>query len=226
MRQPNRGVSAARNTAIRAATGKYILPVDSDNKIRQTYLTDAVQLLDADTSVGVVYGDAEFCGDKSGRWEVEKFSLPQLIRRNYIDSCAVYRKELWEQLEGYDERMPFFGWEDWDFWLRAALKGWRFVHLPKVAFDYRVRSGSLLRQADQHSAIIDEYMFSKMEFATIAPLRADLHRLWIIEQSLEYRLAKGLLRPVRFALARLRRRRKQEKVNSVREPAISSTVQK
>ena len=206
MRQPNRGVSAARNAGIRSATGRYILPVDSDNRIRRPYLVDAVRLLDADKSVGVVYGDAEYCGDRRGRWRVDEFSLVRLIIHNYIDSCALFRREMWDELGGYDERMPYFGWEDWDLWLRAALKGWRFVHLPKVAFDYRVRSGSLLQQAKRHAAAIDEYMFSKTEFATIAPLRAELHRLWIVEQSMEYRLTKRLLSPIRRVWARLHNR--------------------
>ena len=36
--QPNAGVSAARNHAIREAKGKYILPVDADDKIGATYI--------------------------------------------------------------------------------------------------------------------------------------------------------------------------------------------
>ncbi len=225
MRQPNRGVSAARNAGIRSATGRYILPVDSDNRIREPYLADAVRLLDADKSVGVVYGDAEYCGDRRGRWRVDEFSLARLILHNYIDSCALFRREMWDELGGYDERMPYFGWEDWDLWLRAALRGWRFVHLPEVAFDYRVRPGSLLQQANQRAGAIDAYMFSKAEFASIAPLRSELHRLWIVEQSMEYRLGRRLLSPIRRVLARFHREASPRVVDSVRKPA-APTVQK
>ena len=37
----NRGLGAARDAAIRCTTSKFILPVDSDNCIRKTYLSDA-----------------------------------------------------------------------------------------------------------------------------------------------------------------------------------------
>ena len=40
----NQGVIAARNRAIEAAQGKYILPLDADDKIGNTYLEEAVQL--------------------------------------------------------------------------------------------------------------------------------------------------------------------------------------
>ena len=41
--QENKGVSAARNTAIRAAKGTYILPVDADDKIADTLIEKAVK---------------------------------------------------------------------------------------------------------------------------------------------------------------------------------------
>src|SRR4051812_38389489 len=47
IRQSNQGVSAARNHGIRVASGEYILPVDSDNRIRDLYLRDGVRLLDS-----------------------------------------------------------------------------------------------------------------------------------------------------------------------------------
>ena len=55
MRQPNRGVGAARNAGIALATGEFILPVDSDNRIRRTYLAEGPTLLHRDQSVGVAY---------------------------------------------------------------------------------------------------------------------------------------------------------------------------
>jgi len=43
--QPNRGVSAARNTGIRLAKGEFILPLDSDNRLGDVYLNEGVSLL-------------------------------------------------------------------------------------------------------------------------------------------------------------------------------------
>ena len=145
--QPNRGVGAARNTGIQLAKGEFILPLDSDNRLRDVYLNEGVSLLKRNPSVGVVYADAEFFGERSGRWYVPDFNLLSLIRMNFIDACALYRKRLWKEVGGYDEQMPWMGVEDWDFWLRLAFHGGTFVHLPKIGFDYRVRSDSMIVKA-------------------------------------------------------------------------------
>ena len=68
--QPNRGPGAARNTGIRLAKGEFILPLDSDNRLRNVYLNEGVSLLRRNSSVGVVYADAEYFGERSGRWYV------------------------------------------------------------------------------------------------------------------------------------------------------------
>ena len=107
--QPNRGPGAARNTGIRLAKGEFILPLDSDNRLRDVYLDEGVSLLKANPSVGVIYADAEYFGDRSGRWHVPDFNLLSLIRMNFIDTCALYRKRLWEEVGGYDEQMILHG---------------------------------------------------------------------------------------------------------------------
>src|SRR5437660_6271468 len=93
--QPNRGVGAARNAGIRLAKGEFILPLDSDNRLRDIYLNEGVSLLENNPSVGVIYTDAEYFGEKTGRWHVPEFNLLSLIRENFIDACALYRKKLW-----------------------------------------------------------------------------------------------------------------------------------
>jgi glycosyltransferase involved in cell wall biosynthesis len=140
--QPNGGPGAARNTGIRLAKGEFILPLDSDNRLRDVYLNEGVSLLKGNAAIGVVYADAEYFGDRSGRWDVAEFDLSSLIRMNFIDACALYRRGLWEDLGGYDEKI--IGVEDWDLWLRIAARGVAFVHLSQIGFDYRVRKDSLM----------------------------------------------------------------------------------
>lgn len=151
MRQPNRGLAAARNVGIRAAHGAFILPLDADNRIGPDYLRAAIARLDADPQAGVVYGDALWFGEKSGRWTMGEFDAERLFCGNFIDACAVFRKTVWDELGGYDEAMPVQGWEDWDFWLRVVRTGhWTFVYCPDVHFQYRVHAASM--QARLHDA--------------------------------------------------------------------------
>jgi glycosyltransferase involved in cell wall biosynthesis len=145
--QPNRGPGAARNTGIQLAKGEFILPLDSDNRLREVYLNEGVSLLKKNRRVGVIYADAEYFGERSGRWYVPDFNLLSLIRMNFIDNCALYRRKLWEELGGYDDKKFLMGVEDWDFWLRLADHGTTFVHLDRIGFDYRVRKDSLIVKA-------------------------------------------------------------------------------
>ena len=220
--QPNRGLGAARNAGIRLANGDFILPLDSDNRVRDAYLNEAASLLKDNPSLDVIYADAEYFGDSSGRWQIPEFDLLSLIRMNFIDACAVYRKSLWEKVGGYDEHMPSMGWEDWDFWLRVAAHGGTFFHLPKIGFDYRVRSESMIvktigydyrmqREASNVVRIsprleeIVNYIFGKPELGCYKLLRETDEEvrhlrggIRTIQNSPSYRLGHGLLAPARL----------------------------
>jgi glycosyltransferase involved in cell wall biosynthesis len=197
--QANRGLSAARNAGIKAARGAYILPLDSDNRIRPDYISEGVRVLKSNPRVGVVYGDSEYFGDKTGINHVPLFSLGRLIQGNFIDACALYRRTVWEDVGGYDEDMRL-GWEDWEFWLRIALKNWGFFHIDGVLFDYRVRGGSLVSTTIQHGGQICDHIFSKEELKNANAVRhrqLEIARLLSLERSPDYRLGHAVLNPLR-----------------------------
>jgi len=143
--QVNQGLGRTRNNGIRAAKGDYILPLDSDNRIRPEYIYESIKILDAHPEIAMVYGDAEFFGDKSKRHVVGEFNLQNMMVENQIDACAVYRKSVWEAVGGYDEKMPIMGYEDWDMWMNMTFKHYKFHYVPEILFDYRVLGNSMLR---------------------------------------------------------------------------------
>jgi glycosyltransferase involved in cell wall biosynthesis len=210
--QPNRGLGAARNAGIRRAKGEFILPLSSDNRLRDAYLNEGVSLLKNNTRLGVVYADAEYFGERTGRWHAQEFNLLSMIRGNFIDACALFRKKLWEEVGGYDEQMPWTGWEEWDFWLRVAYRQGTFVHLPKVGFDHRVGSESVRPLADEHPLDLFNYIFGKPEMACYRLIREMDEQAQILRtriKSMEdlvrdvkglrsYRLGRGLLAPARL----------------------------
>ena len=144
--QENGGPSAARNTGIGLARGRYILPLDNDNRIRGGFIQQAMEILDSSLDVGVVYGDRIDFGVHHKEHDIPDFDLLELLTHNFIDVCAVLRKQVWVDCGGFDADFPPV--EDWEFWIHAAKLGWGFQHIPQVAFDYRVRPESLVKAID------------------------------------------------------------------------------
>jgi len=76
IRTENRGVVSARNTVISHARGKYILPLDADDRIGSEYLEKAVKILDDNPDTGIVYCEVEFFGERQGKWEYLPTDFP------------------------------------------------------------------------------------------------------------------------------------------------------
>ena len=64
--QSNQGLGAARNTGIKKASGEFIWPLDSDNKLCPDFVQQALSFFQQAPSIGVVYGDALLFGERSG----------------------------------------------------------------------------------------------------------------------------------------------------------------
>jgi glycosyltransferase involved in cell wall biosynthesis len=161
VRQENKGLAAARNAGILNSQGEYILPLDADNRLRAGYIEHGIKTLDSNPHVGIVYGDGEYFGIRTGRWDVGPFNRHRLLQWNYIDSCAVYRRSVWEQNNGYDGTMPVQGLEDWDFWLGALERGWQFAYVPEVLFDYRIAKESMITRTHGFEKQVEEFIARK-----------------------------------------------------------------
>lgn len=143
--QQNAGLATARNNGIKLAKGNYILPLDADNKIRPEYISKGAKLLDTNPEIDIIYGDAEKFGAETGIMEQGEYNLQRLMLGNYIDACALFRRSVWEANDGYDKNMPYAGIEDWDLWLNASFKGFKFHYIDEILFDYRVLPNSMIK---------------------------------------------------------------------------------
>ncbi len=133
---PNSGPSFARNTGIQKAQGQLILPLDADDALAPTYIEEAVQVFRNNDDAGIVYCDAEFFGDQTGKWELPPYNFPDILLDNYIFASAVFRKDDWSRVGGYNVNMKH-GWEDHDFWLSIVELKRTIIRIPKTLFRYR-----------------------------------------------------------------------------------------
>jgi glycosyltransferase involved in cell wall biosynthesis len=142
--QENKGLSNSRNIAIEKAKADYILALDADNIVMPEYYRKAIQILDENPATGVVYSNPLFFGVRNEPIYLEDFNFPKVLHANYIDACAIYRKEAWVQAGGYDVNMPVQGYEDWELWITIAKNGWKFHHLEEFLFKYRTKEVSMI----------------------------------------------------------------------------------
>ncbi len=138
--QENQGVSVARNNAIRTAKGKYILPVDADDTIANTFIQKAVEVIEKRNDIRVVGCRCWMFGAVDKEWKLPEFSHSLLARKNMIPTTALYRKADWERCGGYCEEEIYR--EDWDFWLSMMELGGTFYKLDEILFNYRISTGS------------------------------------------------------------------------------------
>jgi glycosyltransferase involved in cell wall biosynthesis len=148
IRTENQGLSAARNNGIREATGQYILPLDADDKIGPGYLEDAVRILDRHSDIGIVYCEAAYFGIRDGRWPLPDYSPDQLLLQNVLFCSALFRREDWEKVGGYNINMVY-GWEDWDFWLSLIRLNLKVYKIPKSHFFYRIKEISMVTSMNE-----------------------------------------------------------------------------
>ncbi|CAN5507059.1 glycosyltransferase family A protein [soil metagenome] len=145
IKQHNMGLANARNTGIAVAKGNYILPLDADNKITPAYINKGLPFLISGTS-DIVYGKPYFFGDvsKGRKFKSKPFNIYHLLEQNFIDACAIYRKEVWIKNNGYDNNKFIKVFEDWEFWINAWSNDFKFHFIDEQLFYYRMTGSSMM----------------------------------------------------------------------------------
>jgi GT2 family glycosyltransferase len=149
LEQPNAGPGPARNAALRAARGRLIAFLDSDDEWDETFLSEHVAILDARPDVDVLIGNARNRGgprhgeparpvDDSG----QPITLATMLgdeRALFI--MTVFRRAVTDAIGGFDEAL--FTNEEYEMWIRASLAGFTFARHPKPLGWYTCRPDSL-----------------------------------------------------------------------------------
>lgn len=138
-----KGLSAARNDGIREASGKYILPLDSDDIIAPTFVEKCVQKFKENDNLTLVRTQIELFGKKSGTIVFAPYSLPTLLARNLMVATSMFKKEDWEKVGGYDTALNTC-FEDWEFWINLLKDGGAVETVDEPLFKYRIRKRSMM----------------------------------------------------------------------------------
>jgi glycosyltransferase involved in cell wall biosynthesis len=176
VRQENGGRSAARNTAVREAYGRFVSFLDSDDRWLPDKLERELPALE-DLGVGLVHGHVDLIGPDGEPLPDETAHHHELFSRahrngvtyaGYAFDCRCFssaitvRKQAVDEVGYYD---PALLLDDYDLYLRLAL-AWRIVFLegPAVAL-YRHHPGQMttyeltmgqIQTAEKHLRLLDE----------------------------------------------------------------------
>jgi len=147
--QANLGPSAARNTGIRAARGRYCAFLDADDLMHPNRIAAQVALLDHDTALALVHTDLVTFDDNGVIHSTRRaFSDPcgghvldRLLLDNFITTSTVMaHTDRLLEAGLFDERRRLS--EDFDLWLRVSER-WPIGFIERPLTRYRRTPGSL-----------------------------------------------------------------------------------
>ena len=126
IKQKNAGPGPARTAGAKVANGKYLLPLDSDDTLLPYCLQRIKTHLSENPEIDFLFADYEVHGDDSKKIRFGPYEPSEFSFRNTLPNSSIQRKELYLQAGG-QQHFPFYGYEEWDYYLRMIkLK-------PKVA---------------------------------------------------------------------------------------------
>ena len=138
LHQPNRGVSAARNVAIEAATGEWVLCIDADDTVEPDWIANLLK--HAADDVDWVRADAQYCFQGIGRASDRTYRT--FLRDGWCVLSLVRRALVGETR--FREGMRFK--EDVVFFTELALKRPRIAWVKEKGYHYRPRAGSAIQR--------------------------------------------------------------------------------
>ena len=140
----NMGLSAVRNKLMQLAKTEYVAWADSDDISLPNRLEKQKNYLDKHPEVSYVGSWYELFPKHYVRKLPEKVYIIDMLRANITcESSAMYRRKDLENLF-YDTSLIVA--EDYDFWVRALLKGLQLINLQEVLLKCRQHSDNISRK--------------------------------------------------------------------------------
>ncbi len=163
--QTNSGTAAARNAGVRAAHATWLCMLDADDLLLPGFLERMRAFRDADPDYDI-YSPATTMLLRDGRqvplhrgasWSrVHSVSVTDQMWDSRIAQVSLMRREVFDRVGGY---RPVYA-EDYDFWLRALVRGARQLYDPEPLWVYRRQAGSkttaLVHEAESILAILTD----------------------------------------------------------------------
>lgn len=146
--QENRGLSAARNTGIRATKGEYIGLLDADDLYEPNFLETLMTIVRVNPDIDGIYCGYQFVDQQNKRLsqvEARLFPTAQLhdvlLDGNFfVPESMLLHRRCYTQAGAFDEKLR--ACEDWDMWLRITSQ-YKIMGTATVLTRHRVLADSM-----------------------------------------------------------------------------------
>jgi GT2 family glycosyltransferase len=145
----NTGLADARNIGLEVARAPYAFILDADNMVFPRALEQLYNKIVNDDSAAVYSMLCRFESDysqQSGLLSYFDWDPQMLVERPYIDAMALFDRRQLIEIGGYDKvlyKFGWFGWEDYELWLRIAQARLPVSFLPNILCLYRHHETSM-----------------------------------------------------------------------------------
>ncbi|HEY3914359.1 MAG TPA: glycosyltransferase, partial [Verrucomicrobiae bacterium] len=193
----NRGLSAARNTALRLAQGRYISFLDDDDIFLPDHLETLVTFLET-TGHPAAFTDALCAVEQKqpdGKYQIVRryIAYPDdwdkngMLRQNSVHVISVLHERGLGLLTGeFDEQLTTH--EDWDYWIRLS-RLFTPMHIRKTTCEFRSRDDGTSMTSSRRADFLRTTRVIYQKHATYAAgKRSTLRRQKRVLQKLEQRL--------------------------------------
>lgn len=136
VRRPQVGLARSVNATVAESDSEFVMVHGDDDIIDPRYVEEAVLAATADPTLGIVYCRADFIGTRRGNWDLPDLDIGSILVDNQIFATALFRREDWMAVGGYDEAMDM-GREDHDLILKILGLGRGAHRLEGTYFHYR-----------------------------------------------------------------------------------------
>lgn len=174
----NYGFCKGNNIGIKHANGDYIIILNNDTEVTESFITQLVRIAESNRQIGSV--GCKILTKNRKIWFSQKFTnggfiVPfflQTLVENHIEAisgsftanlansgCAVlYRKSILDKLGSYDEDF-WSNWEDWDLGYRINLAGCKSMHISEPLV-FHVGGGSEGFSPERYTRIYRNMLFA------------------------------------------------------------------
>jgi glycosyltransferase involved in cell wall biosynthesis len=160
--------SIPRNIGVRHASASWLCFLDSDDKWERTKLKKCIAYIN---DYDVIYHKLKYFG-KGKPFYRTTIPSRQVNNSVFVDlmtngnsiplSGSMVKKQLFFQVNSFDENRAIAGIEDYDLWLKISRITNKFIFIPEILGFYRIHASSITqfsqKQIDKITFIYERYL--------------------------------------------------------------------